>query len=43
MIPVSHSLPPMNEVRRIAVQELPGHSIRCGLFYRYLLSWTKTV
>ena len=40
-IPTSYELPAMAEVRRMAAEELPGARLRPGLYYRYLLSWTK--
>ena len=40
-IPTSYELPTMAEVRRTAAEELPGAQVRPGLYYRYLLSWTK--
>ena len=38
---VSYDFPTMGEVRRIVRQVLPGHKMRYGLHYRYLLSWEK--
>ena len=38
---VSYDFPTMDEVRRIVRQVLPGHKLRYGLHYRYLLSWEK--
>ena len=38
---VSYDFPTMGEVRRIAGRVLPGHTLRYGLHYRYLLSWEK--
>jgi 2-polyprenyl-3-methyl-5-hydroxy-6-metoxy-1,4-benzoquinol methylase len=38
---VSYDFPTMGEVRRIGRQVLPGHKLRYGLHYRYLLSWEK--
>lgn len=40
-IPVSYIFPSMNEVRKTANTLLPGHTIKYGLFYRFLLKWTK--
>ena len=40
-IPTSYELSTMAEVRRMAAEELPGAHLRPGLYYRYLLSWTK--
>ena len=40
-IPVSYDFPNMNEVRKTANTLLPGHTIKYGLFYRFLLKWTK--
>ncbi len=38
---VSYELPKMAEVRDLMRQELPGAKLRSGLYYRYLLRWTK--
>ena len=38
-IEVSYELPDMGEVRRICDEYLPGHKIKYGLHYRYLLTW----
>ena len=40
-IPVSYDFPDMDEVRKTANTLLPGYTIKYGLFYRYLLKWTK--
>ena len=40
-IPVSYDFPTLNEVRKMANILLPGYTIKYGLFYRYLLKWTK--
>ena len=40
-IPVSYNFPDMNEVRKTADILLPGYTLKYGLFYRYLLKWTK--
>lgn len=40
-IDVSYEFPPMDEVRRICGELLPGYAIRYGLHYRYLLTWEK--
>ena len=40
-IPVSYDFPSMNEVRDTAKSLLPGHTIRYGLYYRFLLKWKK--
>lgn len=40
-IPVSYALPKLNDVRASAKRLLPGARLRQGLFYRYLLEWTK--
>ena len=40
-IPVSYHLPPLNEVRDISSRVLPHAIIKYGLYYRYLLEWTK--
>ena len=40
-IPVSYDFPTLNEVRKMANTLLPGYTIKYGLFYRYLLKWTK--
>lgn len=40
-IPVSYRLPAFNEVRDISSKILPQAVIKYGLFYRYLLQWTK--
>ena len=42
-IPVSYAFPDMNEVRRVLGELLPGHTLRYGLFYRYLLTWEKNL
>ncbi len=38
---VSYDFPPMREIRDAISAELPGARIRCGLHYRYLLSWSS--
>ena len=40
-IPVSYHLPSFNEVRDISSRMLPCSVIKYGLYYRYLLKWTK--
>jgi SAM-dependent methyltransferase len=40
-LPISYEFPPMAEVRALAGRELPGAKLRCGLYYRWLLRWTK--
>ena len=40
-IPVSYDFPNMNEVRKTADILIPGYTLKYGLFYRYLLKWTK--
>ena len=40
-IPVSYDFQSMNEVRETANTLLPGYTLKYGLFYRYLLKWTK--
>ncbi len=40
-IPVSYDFPEMDEVRKTADEMLPGYSIKYGLYYRFLLKWTK--
>ena len=40
-IDVSYEFPPMDEVRHICGELLPGYEIRYGLHYRYLLTWEK--
>ena len=40
-IPVSYNLPSLNEVRSISSNALPHATIKYGLYYRYLLEWTK--
>ena len=40
-IPVSYDFPTMNVVRETAETLLPGYSMKYGLFYRFLLKWTK--
>ena len=40
-LPVSYELPKMAEVRDLVHRELPGAKLRSGLYYRYLLRWTK--
>ena len=37
----SYTVPKMAEVRSLIRRELPGAKLRSGLYYRYLLSWTK--
>lgn len=41
-VDVSYDFPTMDEVRRIVRQVLPGHKLRYGLHYRYLLSWENS-
>ena len=38
---VSYALPGMSEVRALVRRELPGAKLRSGLYYRWLLQWTK--
>ena len=38
---VSYELPKMSEVRALVRRELPGAKLRSGLYYRWLLKWTK--
>jgi 2-polyprenyl-3-methyl-5-hydroxy-6-metoxy-1,4-benzoquinol methylase len=38
---VNYALPPMGEVRALVRRELPGAKLRSGLYYRWLLRWTK--
>lgn len=40
-IDVSYEFPTMGEVRRVCSELLPGHTIRYGMHYRYLLTWEK--
>ena len=40
-IPVSYNLPSLNEVRNVSSRALPRAVINYGLYYRYLLRWTK--
>ena len=40
-ISVSYNLPSLNEVRDISSKALPCAVINYGLYYRYLLVWTK--
>ena len=40
-IPTSYDLPGMDEVRRAARAILPGARLRTGLYWRYLLFWSK--
>ncbi len=40
-IPASYRVPEMAEVRKAARRLLPGAAIRYGLYWRYLLTWTK--
>lgn len=37
----TYTVPKMEEVRSLIRRELPGAKLRHGLYYRYLLSWTK--
>ena len=37
----SYRVPKMAEVRALIRRELPGAKLRSGLYYRWLLSWTK--
>ena len=38
---VNYALPKMGEVRALVRRELPGAKLRPGLYYRWLLRWTK--
>jgi SAM-dependent methyltransferase len=38
---VSYEFPKMAEVRALIRRELPGARLRSGLYYRWLLRWTK--
>ena len=38
---VKYALPKMGEVRALVRRELPGAKLRSGLYYRWLLRWTK--
>ena len=38
---VNYALPKMAEVRAMIRRELPGAKLRSGLYYRWLLHWTK--
>ena len=38
-MPVSYSIPTMDEVRNMSEVLLPGYVLKYGLFYRYLLKW----
>lgn len=40
-ITTSYDLPTMRQVREVASRQLPGASIRQGLYWRYLLRWQK--
>lgn len=40
-VPTQPSAESLNDIRAIASQVLPGARIRRGLYYRYLLSWSK--
>ena len=40
-VPTSYALPGMAQVRRLVREQLPGGELRYGLYYRYLLFWTK--
>ncbi len=40
-LPVSYEFPKMAEVRALIRRELPGARLRSGLYYRWLLRWTK--
>lgn len=40
-IPTSYKFPAMSDVRALAKRVLPGARLRQGLYYRYLLTWTK--
>ena len=40
-IPTAYDLPTMAQVRELAVELLPGATIRPGLHWRYLLLWKK--
>ena len=39
---VYYALPKMAEVRALVRRELPGAKLRSGLYYRWLLRWTKS-
>ncbi|WP_407359747.1 class I SAM-dependent methyltransferase [Microbacterium sp. LBN7] len=40
-VPTAEATENVAEIRAIAHEELPGARLRRGLYYRYLLSWTK--
>jgi len=40
-VPVAEPVETMDEIRALAGKLLPGVRIRRGLYYRYLLSWTR--
>lgn len=40
-IPTSYEFPTMSDVRALSERMLPGARLRYGLYYRYLLTWTK--
>ena len=40
-IPTSYDIPKMCEIKKIFNMLIPGYSISYGLYYRYLLKWTK--
>ncbi len=40
-IPVSYALPPLREVRKVTKKILPKRKMRYGLYYRYIIEWTK--
>lgn len=38
---VSYQIPPLDEIRQIIAEEIPGSEFRQALHYRYLLTWIK--
>ena len=40
-IPTSYDFPQMSKVRSIIRKNLPGAKLRLGLYYRFILTWTK--
>ena len=42
-VPTAYDLPTMAQVRELAVELLPGATIRPGLHWRYLLLWKKGI
>ena len=42
-IPTSYDIPKMCEIKKIFNQLIPGYSMSYGLYYRYLLKWTKEI